>query len=77
MKVTKRQLQFKVDCINAKTGKEYFLDYASCYGGYFLSEVVNDAGGRRDTTHYRMSAHEMMMHLEGILYGLELSEKKK
>lgn len=73
---TRKQLQFKVDCINAKTGKKYFLDYNRYYGGYFLSETINEAGARRDTTYYRMSASTMMAHLEGILYGLELSEKK-
>lgn len=73
--VTRRQLEFKVNCINAKTGKKYFLDYASCYGGYFLSETINEAGARRDTELYRMSAKEMMAHLEGILLGLNLSKK--
>lgn len=44
--ITRKKLQYKVDIINEKTGRHFFLDYNSYYGGYYLSENRGNSTAR-------------------------------
>lgn len=68
--ITRKKLQYKVDIINEKTGRHFFLDYNSYYGGYYLSENRGNSTARWDTEDLRMSAAEMCAYLKGIIWGL-------
>lgn len=57
-----------VDAINKKTGRDYRLNYSPFYGGYYLE--FNE--GSQNTFGYRLSAKEMLVHLTGILDGLDM-----
>lgn len=68
--ITRKKLQYKVDIINEKTGRHFFLDYSSYNGGYYLSEHRGNSTARWDTEDLRMSAAEMNAYLMGITWGL-------
>ena len=67
--ITRKKLQYKVDIINEKTGRHFYIDYNGYYGGYYLSERCENTG-RIDTEDLRMSASEMYAYLNGIIWGL-------
>lgn len=71
--VTKKDLEQKVEIINKKLNKSFYLDYGRYYGGYFLSETTEN-WGRRDTENVRMSAKEMNAYLKGIIWQFTTSE---
>ena len=45
----------------------WYLDYAACYGGYSVNEIVNDMGGVRQVTGWcnRMKAGELVAWMDG------------
>ena len=48
------------------------LDHAAIYGGYMLTQMLESTGETNFGISRRVSAKEMMIHLEGIFAGLEL-----
>lgn len=52
----------------------WYIDYAACYGGYSIAEIVNEAGGIRHVNGHcnRMPAREFYAFLKGMDTGLGL-----
>lgn len=52
-----------------------FLDYAACYGGYYVEEIMNEGGGIKTWTSSRLSAREMDAFLDGFEYARRLTSE--
>ena len=95
MKTSRKILEFLLEAIANKTGQAtskeeaikkgldrfLWLDYASCYGGYRLVNVMVFGGGHSDamgrcSSATRLKASVMETYLRGILTGLESNQSK-
>lgn len=77
-RVTKSELEKKVDYINFKIGidtglKGSYILYKD-YGGYELHLIVNDGRGVRQIGYYKKTAREMYFFLDGIITGIQARE---
>jgi hypothetical protein len=70
-RVTKLDLQLKIDYLNKLTGKGYFLSQ-QC-GGYAVTRKVNERGGESHLFRHlgHMPAAELFIRLSAYLQGIE------
>lgn len=71
MRVTKSDLQNKVDYINKLTGQAWLLSQA--YGGYAVTRVVNAGGGESHLFRHlgHMPAKELGLRMAAYIQGIE------
>ena len=71
MRVTKAELQHKIDYLNKLTNKDWLLSQA--YGGYAVTRVVTASGGEshlfRNLGH--MPAKDLSQRLSAYIQGIE------
>jgi hypothetical protein len=77
-RVTKSELEKKIDYINFKLGidtglKGSYILYKDL-GGYELHLIVNDGRGVRQIGYYKKTAREMYFFLDGIITGIQARE---
>ncbi len=77
-RVTKKELEKKIDYINFKLGietglKGSYILYKDL-GGYELHLIVNDGRGVRQIGYYKKTAREMYFFLDGIITGIQARE---
>ncbi len=77
-RVTKKELEKKVDYINFKIGidtglKGSYILYRD-HGGYELHLIVNDGRGVRQIGYYKKTSREMYFFLDGIITGIQARE---
>ena len=77
-RVTKKELEKKVDYINFKNGidtglKGSYILYKD-HGGYELHLIVNDGRGVRQIGYYKKTSSEMYFFLDGIINGIQIRE---
>ena len=77
-RVTKKELEKKVDYINFKIGidtglKGSYILYKDL-GGYELHLIVNDGRGVRQIGYYKKTSREMYFFLDGIITGIQARE---
>jgi hypothetical protein len=70
------------DAVNKNAEMYLYIEFASCYGGYRLVNVLIKNGGHcgafgESSCCSRKSLKEMTNYLEGILYGIKYSKKSK
>ena len=73
-RVTKKELEKKIDYINFKLGidtglKGSYILYKDL-GGYELHLIVNEGRGVRQIGYYKKTAREMYFFLDGIITGI-------
>lgn len=71
MRVTKAELQHKVNYLNRLTGQAWRISQA--YGGYAVTRVVNERGGESHLFRYlgHMPAKELCLRLSAYTQGIE------
>jgi len=76
MRVTKAELNHKIDYLNKLTEKDWFLSQA--YGGYNVVRVVNASGGQTDLFrhHGHVTAKELALKLSAYCQGIEDTKEK-
>jgi hypothetical protein len=77
-RVSKKELEKKIDYINFKLGietglKGSYILYKDL-GGYELHLIVNDGRGVRQIGYYKKTAREMYFFLDGIITGIQARE---
>ena len=77
-RVTKKELEKKIDYINFKLGtdtglKGSYILYKDL-GGYELHLIVNEGRGVRQIGYYKKTAREMYFFLDGIITGIQARE---
>ena len=77
-RVTKKELEKKIDYINFKLGVETGLKGSYILykdlGGYELHLIVNEGRGVRQIGYYKKTAREMYFFLDGIITGIQARE---
>lgn len=71
MRVTKSELQHKINYLNSLTNKAWFLSQA--YGGYSVVRVVTTGGGESDLFRGlgHMPAKDLSVRLNAYMQGIE------
>lgn len=71
MRVTKAELQHKIDYLNKLTNKDWFLSQA--YGGYSVVRVVTAGGGESHLFRHlgHMPAKDLSHRLSAYTQGIE------
>lgn len=54
----------------------FVLDYAACYGGYHLVEIISDNGGEDPVNRERMNARHLSIFIRGMIEAAELIAKR-